>query len=349
MIRIAPGAMARAVKAPPRTPGGGPNPAVPRVDARGADPATPARLPWRRAMWAAAVVTLVRPSTWVVGLAGFLAGGGIVLAAWPILVLPTLTGIQNLLGTPVSSLVFGAPSAELVALVAWTLGIGITALVAGLLAGAWAERRGIEMVIEAAAEEGFTAAAPDLARAPGVVRLALLRFLALGPPLVVAALAWPTLYDVTYHELILPEDLVTPLPVRVIVRIPGFVAAVLVAWLLSDAAGATGVRRLVLERRSVISAWGLGWLDLVRRPHRILPTAVLGLAAVVLAGGPALLVAGLGWDRVREMLLVGRDPVVAGLAVVTWVAIWLGALVLLAAGAAFRAAAWTTESVRVRR
>ena len=298
-------------------------------------------------MRAAAVVTLVRPAMWVVGLAGFLAGGGIVLAAWPILVLPTLTGIQNLLGTPVSSLVFGAPSAELIALVAWTSVIGVTALVAGLLAGAWAERRAIDMVLEAAVEEGFMDAPPDLTGAPGMVRVALLRFLALWPPLVVVALAWPTLYDVTYHELILPEDLATPLPVRVIVRIPGFVAAVLVAWLLSDAAAATGVRRLVLERRSVVRAWGLGWMDLVRRSHRIVPTAVLGLAVVVLAGGPALVAAGLGWDRVREVLLVGRDPVIAGLAVVTWVAIWLGALVLLAAGAAFRAAAWTTEAIRV--
>ena len=186
---------------------------------------------------------------------------------------------------------------------------------------------------------------PDLAGAPGTVRVALLRFLALGPPLVVAALAWPTLYDVTYHELILPEDLATPLPVRVIVRIPGFVAAVLVAWLLSDAAASSGVRRLVLERRSVISAWALGWADLVRRPHRLVPTAVVGLAAIVLAGAPALVAAAIGWDRVREVLLVGRDPVVEGLAVLTWVAIWLGALVLLAAGAAFRAAAWTTEAV----
>lgn len=310
------------------------------------DDAPRARLSLRAALGAALVVTLVRPATWVVGLAGFLAGGGLLIAAWPILVLPTPTGLQNLLGAPVSTLVFGAPSAGLVTLIVASVAAGVVVLVGGLLAGAWAERRGIAMVVEAAAEEGYIAPAADLAGAPGVGRVALLRFLALGPPLLAAALAWQTLYDVTYRELILPGDLVTPLPLRVIAQVPGQLAGVLVAWLLADAAAATGTRRLVLERRPVLAAWALGWADLVRRPHRLVATALAGVAVLVLGAGPALGAAALGWTRIREILAIGRDPLVELLAVMTWVAIWLGALVLGGVGAAFRAAALTLEAAR---
>ena len=40
----------------------------------------------------AVVATLVRPVAWVLGLVGFLAGGGLAIVAWPIVVLPTPTG-----------------------------------------------------------------------------------------------------------------------------------------------------------------------------------------------------------------------------------------------------------------
>ncbi len=93
----------------------------------------------------------------------------------------------------------------------------------------------------------------------------------------------------------------------------------------------------------MVAAWALGWADLVRRPHRLIPTAIVGIAAVVVAAGPALVASALGWPRVREVLEVGRNPLVGALAAATLVAIWLGALVLAGVGAAVRAAAWTME------
>ncbi len=294
-------------------------------------------------MVAALVVTLVRPATWVVALAGLLAGGGLLLAAGPILVLPTPTGLQNLLGAPVSTLVFGDPSGEFVTLVAGAVVAGSLLLGGGLLAGSWAERRGLDLVLGAAADEGFLPAMPDLGGAPGSLSVAAVRLLSLLPPLVAGAIAWPTLYAVTYNELILPDDLATPLPIRVIGRIAPLLAFVLVTWLLSDAAAAVGVRRLVLDRRSVPAAWVLGWAGLLRRPHRVVATAVVGVIVTAVAAGPALAAAVLGWARVREVLAVGRDPVVMALAVAIWVAIWLGALVMAGVGAAFRTAAWTLE------
>jgi hypothetical protein len=183
----------------------------------------------------------------------------------------------------------------------------------------------------------------ELERAPGAARVAAVRLLSLAPVAIAVALAWRPLYDATYHELILPADLSTPLPLRVIREATLPVIAIVVAWLLADAAAAVGVRRLVLERRRVFEAWLLGWADLVRRPHRIVPTALAGLLALVLLTGPALAAAAIGWGRVRDILVAGQDPVIMIVAVMVWVAIWLGCLVLAGVGSAVRAAMWTIE------
>ena len=309
-------------------------------------PAPAVRLRWGATISGSVVVTLVRPLSWAVGLAGFLAGGGLVLVTWPILVLPTPTGLQNALGGPVSSLVFGAPSGALVALIVGGLAGGVVLFLVGLLIGAWAERHGIEIALDAAAEEGIVAPAVDLARAPGVGRIALVRLLSLAPVVIAMLLVWRPLYDVTYRELTLPDDLATPLPLRVLLDAPALVAAIVITWLVSDAAGAVGVRRLVMERRPVLVAWLLGWGDLVRRPQRILPTALVGLAATLLVAGPGLVAAALGWARVREVMTSGDDPIPGLAAVLIWVTVWLGALVLAGVAAAFRSATWTLELPR---
>lgn len=291
-------------------------------------------------MAGAVLVTLIRPLSWVLGLAGFLAGGGLVLVAWPILVLPTPTGLQNALGTPVSSLVFGSPTPALVALVAGGGAAAMMMAATAMLAGAWAEREGIGVALEAAAEEGL-APAVDLAGAPGVLRIAVVRLLDLVPVAIALGLAWGPVYDAAYRELVLPDDLVTPLPLRVMADVPHLVVLVAVAWLVSDSAAAVGVRCLVLERRSVLGAWVDGWGELVRRPLRVIGTAILGLGVLVLLTGPALAAAAVGWARVRDILGDDRDPIVTLAAVVIWVSIWLGGLVLAGVGAGIRAAAWS--------
>ncbi len=289
------------------------------------------------------VVTLLRPASWALGVLGFLAGGGIVLVAWPIIVLPTLTGLQNLLAVPVVSLVFGSVSQQLLLEITGLI-VGVAVLlVVGVLLGAWAERQAIALVLDAAPDDGLDRPLADLDGAPGAGRIAVVRLLALAPVALAAALAWQPVYDAVYHELILPTDLAVPLPVRVVGEVPWAVLGIALAWLLSDAAAAVGVRRLVLERRPVLVAWLLGWADLVRRPLRVVPTALFGVAAVALPLVPALLAAGIGWDRLREILAADGGAPLVVMATLVWVAIWLGGLVLAGVGSAVRAAAWTLE------
>jgi hypothetical protein len=304
------------------------------------------RLRWRATISGAFVLTLLHPVSWVLGLAGFLAGGGLILVAWPILVLPTPTGLQNALGGPVGSLVFGDPAPLLVALVAAGVAAFLVLVIVGTYVGAWAERQGIAVTLDAATREGLGLPLPSLSGAPGAGRVAVLRLLDLAPVLAAVGLAWQPVYDAAYGELILPRDLVTPLPLRVVGDVPWALAGIAVVWLLTDAAAAVGVRRLVLERRSLPSAWRQGWVDLARRPQRILPTAVVGIVLLALFAGPALVAAAIGWSRVREILASGPGPAVAAGAVAVWVAVWLGALVLAGVAAAVRAAAWTLEVPR---
>jgi hypothetical protein len=302
----------------------------------------PSRARWRATLGAAFVTTLVRPASWAFGLAGFLAGGGIVIVAWPILVLPTPTGLQNALGGPVSTLVFGGVSPTLALLFLACFVALVAAVVGGTWIGAWAERQGIAVTLEAAADEGFAASTlPD--DAPGAGRVALVRLLSLLPVLVVLGYAWAPVYDAAYRQLIVPDELVTPLPIRVMRDVPELIAAVLLTWLLTDAAAAVAVRRLLLERRSVLRAWALGWVDIVRRPGRVLGVALAGLAVLVLLLGPSLLASSVGWSRVRDVVVDGRSPLAAVMVVLTWVAMWLGGLVLAGVAAAFRSAAWTFE------
>ena len=118
----------------------------------------------------------------------------------------------------------------------------------------------------------------------------------------------------------------------------------LVAWIVGDSAAALGVRRLVIGRRPILVAWLLGWIDLVRRPLRVVVTALFGTAALALLAAPGLLAAASGWARVRDVMTHPDDAIGILVTVATWVAVWLGGLVLAGVGAAIRAAAWTLES-----
>jgi hypothetical protein len=309
-----------------------------------AAPAAVHRLSWPASMQGAIIVTLVRPVTWAIGLAGFLAGGGILLVGLPVAVLPTPSGLQNALGGPVSTLVVGTPSAALIALIVAAVAGAVVALIAGTVLGAWAEREGVLEVLAAARDEGL-AALPELPAPPSVARVAGLRLLSLVPLAIAVGLAWQPLYDASYQELILPTDLATPLPIRVIRAVPLPLALVGLTWLVSDAAAAIGVRRLIFGQRRVIVAWLLGWLELARRPIRTMGTALVGFGVLVVLLGPSMLASMAGWSRVREVLLAGGDMVGALPAVIAWIAIWLGALVLGGVAAAVRAAAWTLVTV----
>ena len=131
------------------------------------------------------------------GSLGSSRAAGSSLVAWPILVLPTPTGPPERARRPgelarVRGAVGDAPRAASSAgsPAAWCWSP------AALLVGAWAERQGIGIALEAAAEEGIVRRRPTSPAPRATGRVALVRLLSLAPVAVAIALAWRPLYDV---------------------------------------------------------------------------------------------------------------------------------------------------------
>ena len=88
---------------------------------------------------AALLAVLDRPSTWALGLAGFLVRGGVVLVAAPIVVLPTAGGLANILAPLLEDVAFGRRTIELAGTVAIALAGVVVWVVGGGLLAALAE------------------------------------------------------------------------------------------------------------------------------------------------------------------------------------------------------------------
>jgi len=283
------------------------------------------------------LIVLGRPRWWMLALAAFLVRGGILVMVVPIVILPTPSGVTNALGPAVTGLALGGAGADLIALIA-ILAVGATvAIVAGSVLGAWLEAT---LVCEVFADV-------DAAQAPAW-RGAALRLIAHLP--LVLALVWgiPAVGAAGYAELILPQEMVTPLVLRIVGRVPLTVALILGAWLVGEVVGGLAVRRLVRGEPVPRALIGAVW-SLLRRPlssvRLLVGTQVAFVALVV----PALIASGAGWDRVRILLSDGiattGDRQGLALALVAFIGLWLGGYVLVGLGAALRAVAWTTWSL----
>jgi hypothetical protein len=297
-------------------------------------------------MGAAALTALARPALWVVALAGFLARGGIVAFLLPIVVLPSPSGVANVIAPSLTSFAFGLVSSSFVEIVAALIALILAWIVLGGLVGAWAD---IELVQAACGDEelgiGSGYLVPPgrgtLLRALGVRLLAHL-------PLAVA-LGWGAvrIVQAAYAELVTPFEVVTPLFIRVLGDVPDAIAVIVTLWLLGEAAGGLAVRHAILGRRPAAASVRDGWLDLVRRPRSSLGTLLATHVAVGLAVVSSALAAGIVWSWVRLALLGGDGPAEVGAAIGILVAVWLGGLLLTSVAVAWRSLAWTAEWLRV--
>jgi hypothetical protein len=302
---------------------------------------------WRSALIAALVSALERPGFWAIALGGFLARGGILVFLVPIVILPTPSGVADVVAPAITSFAFGLVSPAFVVLIAATIAVILGWLIVGGIAGAWAD---VVLTREAASDEDVVAAVGGT-EVPGerrrvVMRAFLVRFIAHLP--LWLALSWGALRigQATYAELVEPFEVLNPLVLRVLADVPDAIGVVVLAWLLGEIAGGLAVRHLVLDGTSGLVAVREGWLDIVRRP---LPTLAVGLAtdaAVALAVVPSILAANVVWGWVRLVLLGRSGPIDVAVALVLLVALWLGGLVVTAAATTWRSVAWTAEHLR---
>jgi hypothetical protein len=296
-------------------------------------------------MLGGALGALSSPGAWPVALAGFLARGGLILFLVPIVVLPTPAGVANVVAPWVVPFAFGQVSAEVLAILAGTAAVIVAWIVAGGLLGAWAE---MVLIRQAAANEelGFGSVVPPPRRRL-IGQLFAVRLLAHAP--LAIGLAWGAarIGQAGYRELVNPLEVVSPLVVRVVSAVPDAVAVVIVAWLIGEAAGGLAARHFVLGGTSPGRSLREGYFDLVRSPSS-LATLLLTTFGLLVTIAPSVLAAGVGWSWARVTLLGGGVLPELMAAIVLFVVLWLGGLVLAAGVAAWRSYAWTAEWLRHR-
>ena len=341
--------------------------------------ATPAvaALSWRLGAAAALPLAAGRPALWLYALIAFLARGGLLVLALPIVVLPTFLGIANVMG-PASVSAAGA-SPRLVALIAAGVA-GVTVLVlVGTAIAAAAETALHRATVAPDPDDAVEPTGPGGTRAPegpptagstrapdglpdrggsfmvltpavgagrATARVFALRVVLLVPVVAVAALAVPAWVAVAYRELTLPSDVAAPLLLRVLAGAPLASSAVLVAWLGAEIVGGFATRRAVLFDASAARAFGSAVVDPFRAPIGTTATAVAAIGLSVLALVPPTWAMGAAWSAARRILGGEIDAVaVLGIALAL-AAAWLAALVLAGIAAAARATLVTAELLR---
>jgi hypothetical protein len=256
-----------------------------------------------RSARAAAGRTIARPSLWPVGLAGFLARGGIVLFSLPIIVAPSVVGLGTFIG-PASITPDGPTTGLIVRIAVWS-GLAMAALVTGTVIGAASE---IELVRSGEAlppgELGQVEPGGSSRRLLG--RVVLIRLIGLAPLAIVLAVGLQRLGQIAYLELTLPTNLVVPIGLRVAVQAPEVVGAIVLAWLAGELVAGLAVRLAVRDGsgvgRSIAGACGL----LARRPIDILVISLGSLLVVIPALALAVVLVDGTWQVARAALLGGR-------------------------------------------
>ncbi len=285
---------------------------------------------------ASLLAVLERPSTWPLGLLGFLVRGGLLVVIAPIIVLPTAIGLANVLAPILSSaLLSGLTPTVLLALVG-VLALGLVWLIGGGLAAAAVEAEAIDRTTDDLIERGPT-------RAGVTWRILVARMAAYLPLLI--ALAWGSTRVVAavYREFTVPVDTVTPLIFRVVRAVPDALAVIAIAWLIGEVVGGLAARRIVLLDESPFRAIRNAVIQILRRPLRVLVQLVVPLLVLAAILVPSAAAAAAAWTAIRVTLADGLPPLLTLVAVLVLVVVWSGQLVLLGLVAAWRGAVWTLD------
>jgi len=296
------------------------------------------------ALVASFLVTMSRPATWPVALAGFLVRGGILLVLAPIVVVPSAIGLANVLAPAITTVVYTADVAAIALLVGGSAIALLTWLVLGGLVGAGTEA---ELIAIVATDEEVVAEArrpPATARGIGTAARILAARLIAYLPLAIALIWGATrLVSVAYRELTNPSATGTPLVIRVVTGAPDALLAIALTWLVGGMVGSIAARRLVLGEGGVGRAVLLGIGRLLRHPLRSIAIEGVPLAALLLVLIPSAAAAATVWEALRAALATGSGAFVAIGVLLLFVGLWVGGLVLIGAICAWRAAAWTVE------
>lgn len=295
---------------------------------------------------AALLATLGRPDWWILGLAGFLVRGGIVVFLLAIVVLPSPLALSGMLGPWIVPLALGrlVPEAALV------LGLGAATALAWLLVGGWfAATTEIVLVRDAQAmarDEGLPIRSARPVPRWLIARVTAAHLAAQIPLVITTILATVEVVGVAYVELTRPSD-DGSLVGRVVAGSVGPLAAIVAVWALGEIVGGLAARRIILGGESVGGGLLRAAADIVRRPGGSLVAPLLTGVVLVLDLAALLAVVGIVWSEARARLADPlADPVATVLTLATLGAGWCLALIVTGLIDAWRSVAMTVEEER---
>lgn len=294
---------------------------------------------------ASLMVTLANPAAWALGLVAFLLRGGLLVVVAPIIVIPSVLGVANVVAPALTSFVFSGTSTELVVLALLWVGGLLVWLIAGGLLAALME---LALIRTVAADDDVAFELPDAGGSvtSQVARILTVRMIAHLPLVLALSFGLTSIVAVAYRELTLPADVVTPVVIRIIRGAPLAMTLILVAWIVGEVVGGLAVRGLVMRQRSMVRSLGWAVWTLVRRPLTAVILTIAPLVGLLLVVIPSTMAAGATWTAVRAALASGAGPLVSTTLVFVFVGLWIGGLALLGAVAAWRSAVWTVDTAR---
>jgi hypothetical protein len=320
------------------------------------------RLGWRAGAGSAAAVAAADPGSWALGLLGFLVRGGALLVVLPILSVPSPVLLSMLFRGEVGMI--GRGELRLIA-----IGVGVAVsivAIAGVIVSAYADLALAERFVRDPESEVLRRGrAPEpltrRSRRSLLWWVASVQAVALLPIIGVISLLVTGVVRSTSDELIAPTTTELSLVARVVTAIGPQLLVALVVLALVEMLSSLATRRLMAN------AWGLlpdgpddasetrvalhGVGRLIRRPARVLATALTGWLVILLVAGFVLAVSSLAWATTRDVLVSGSsgDPVgwlAATALVALFASVWIGGLGLIGFATALRSGLWTADALR---
>jgi hypothetical protein len=302
----------------------------------------------RGATLAALLAALIRPSWWILALAGFLSRGGILLFLLGVVSLPSPLAVSNVVAPLLVPIVFGGWTPYLFAVLALLVGSVLGWIVVGGWIGAATEIVLIRDARRAAIDEGVPTGGDGPRPRWLTVRVTAAHFLAHVPLAVVAAIGSISIVSVTYKELVTPFEVATPLVLRVVRGAAGPIVAIVIAWVIGELAGGIAARRIVGRGESIAGGVIRAYVALATRPASTLLPGALTLGVLGLELAATVAAVALSWTAARSRLadLPPSWPAIA-FSVGALAAAWCLALTVAGIIAAWRSAAMTFEEERV--
>lgn len=303
------------------------------------------------------------PRLWLLGIVAFAVRGGLILLTLPILTIPSPVLLSILFREEIDT----AGPSSVFEVTAVTLAI-VTALavLVAIVVSAWCDLLAFETItrddVTLDLRLGREPHPFGAARTSVLLWLAAIQAAAMLPLLVLVMVIVGTLQGAVTSQVQRPTDLDTPLLLRVVGDLGGYLALGLVLVAVLEVVVSLASRRLLAGRAGLLPDGPgertetrlavAGALRLVRRPLRVTSVALVswGVAIVALALGVVGIT--LAWAATRpglQALAASGDAVrlaSAPVALALLCAVWLAVLCLCGLATAFRSALWTMDTLR---